>query len=151
MIIVRYGDDFVAGFEHQDDAQQFHADLRERFATFDLQLHADKTRLIEFGRFAALDRRRRGVGKPETFDLLGFTHICAKTRNGRFTLKRVTISKRMQAKLRDVKFALMQRRHLPIPEQGHWLGSVVRGHVAYYGVPGNSDAIIAFRTQAIRH
>jgi RNA-directed DNA polymerase len=151
MIIVRYGDDFVAGFEHQHDAQRFQVDLRERFATFCLELHADKTRLIAFGRHVARRRQVRGDGKPETFDFLGFTHICAKTRNGRFMLKRVTISERMQAKLREVKLALMQRRHLPIPEQGRWLASVVRGHVAYDGVPGNSDAIIAFRTQAIRH
>jgi RNA-directed DNA polymerase len=151
MVIVRFADDFIVGFEHRDDAERFHADLRERFAGFALELNADKTRLIEFGRFAALDRRRRGVGKPETFDFLGFTHICAKTRNGRFTLKRVTIAKRMRAKLREVKLALMQRRHLPIPEQGRWLASVVRGHLAYYAVPGNSDAIIAFRTQVTRH
>jgi RNA-directed DNA polymerase len=151
VIIVRYGDDFVAGFEHRDDAERFHADLRERFAKFALELHADKTRLIEFGRFAALTRWRRGAGKPETFAFLGFTHICAKTRNGRFLLKRVTISKRMRAKLREIKLALSQRRYLPIPEQGRWLASVVRGHLAYYAVPGNSDAIIAFRTQAIRH
>jgi group II intron reverse transcriptase/maturase len=151
MIIVRYGDDFIAGFEHHDDAQRFHADLRERFASFCLDLHAEKTRLIEFGRFAARDRKARSLGKPETFDFLGFTHICAKTRSGRFMLKRVTISKRMRAKLREVKLALMQRRHLPIPEQGRWLASVVRGHLAYYAVPGNSDAIIAFRVQATRH
>jgi RNA-directed DNA polymerase len=151
MVIVRFADDFIVGFEHRDDAERFYADLRERFAGFALELNADKTRLIEFGRFAALDRRRRGVGKPETFDFLGFTHICAKTRNGRFTLKRVTIAKRMRAKLREVKLALMQRRHLPIPEQGRWLASVVRGHLAYYAVPGNSDAIIAFRTQVTRH
>jgi group II intron reverse transcriptase/maturase len=151
MVIVRFADDFIVGFEHRDDAERFHADLRERFAGFALELNADKTRLIEFGRFAALDRRRRGLGKPETFDFLGFTHICAKTRNGRFTLKRVTIAKRMRAKLRELKLALMQRRHLPIPEQGRWLASVVRGHLAYYAVPGNSDAIIAFRTQVTRH
>jgi group II intron reverse transcriptase/maturase len=151
MVIVRFADDFIVGFEHRDDAERFHADLRERFAEFALELNADKTRLIEFGRFAALDRRRRGVGKPETFYFLGFTHICAKTRNGRFALKRVTIAKRMRAKLREVKLALMQRRHLPIPEQGRWLASVVRGHLAYYAVPGNSDAIIAFRTQVTRH
>ncbi len=151
MIVVRFADDFIVGFEHQEDAQRFQAELRERFARFALELNAEKTRLIEFGRFAALDRKRRNLGKPETFDFLGFTHICAKTRRGRFTLKRVTISKRMRAKLRELKLELMRRRHLPIPEQGRWLASVVRGHLAYYAVPGNSDAIIAFRTQVTRH
>ena len=151
VIIVRYGDDFVAGFEHRDDAQRFHADLRERFAKFALELHAEKTRLIEFGRFAARGRKARGLGKPETFTFLGFTHICARTRNGRFLLKRVTISKRMRAKLSIVKDELMRRRHQPVPEQGQWLASVVRGHLAYYAVPGNIDAVEAFRTQAIKH
>jgi RNA-directed DNA polymerase len=151
VIIVRFADDFVVGFEHRDDAERFHADLRERFAQFALELHAEKTRLIEFGRFAARDRKARGRGKPETFQFLGFTHICATTQNGRFMLRRITISKRMQAKLRDVKVELMRRRHLPIPEQGQWLASVVRGHRAYYAVPGNIDAIEAFRTQATRH
>ncbi len=152
MVIVRFADDFVAGFEHQADAQRFLADLRERFAKFCLELHPDKTRLIEFGRNAARKRKARGVGKPETFDFLGFTHICGKTKkSGRFWLKRVTISKRMRAKLREVKTELMRRRHLPIPEQGKWLGSVVRGHLAYYAVPGNTDTVAAFRTQVTRH
>jgi RNA-directed DNA polymerase len=151
VIIVRFADDYIAGFEHRDDAERFLRDLRERFAKFALELHPEKTRLIEFGRHAARNRRARGLGKPETFGFLGFTHIGAKTRSGRFTLKRVTDSKRMRAKLREVKTELMQRRHLPIPEQGQWLASVVRGHCAYYAVPGNSDAIIAFRTQATRH
>jgi len=151
VIIVRYGDDFVAGFEHRDDAERFLVDLRERFAKFALELHPEKTRLIEFGRFAALDRKARGLGRPETFDFLGFTHICAKTRRGGFKLKRITISKRMRAKLREVKHSLMARRHLPIPEQGQWLASVVRGHLAYYAVPDNIDAVAAFRTEAIRH
>ncbi|MGH7383418.1 MAG: group II intron reverse transcriptase/maturase, partial [Candidatus Methylomirabilales bacterium] len=151
VIIVRFADDFVAGFEHQADAQRFLADLRERLAKFGLELHADKTRLIEFGRFAAERRARRGLGKPETFDFLGFTHICAKNKKGRFWLKRVTISKRMRTKLREVADQLMRRRHLPIPEQGRWLASVARGHFAYYAVPGNSRAIRAFRDQAIRH
>jgi RNA-directed DNA polymerase len=95
-------DDFVAGFEHQGDAQQFLSDLRERLAKFSLELHPDKTRLIEFGRTAARTRAARGVGKPETFDFLGFTHICGKSKNGRFWLKRITISKRMRAKLAEV-------------------------------------------------
>lgn len=151
MIIVRFADDFVAGFEHQDDAQRFLADLRERFTKFALELHADKTRLIEFGRHAAKNRSVRGLGKPETFDFLGFTHICAKSKNGWFWLKRVTIPKRMRAKLAEVKDQLKRRQHLPIPEQGRWLASVMRGHFAYYAVPGNTETIQAFRKQATRH
>jgi RNA-directed DNA polymerase len=151
VIIVRFADDFVAGFEHHSDATRFLRDLRERFAKFSLELHPDKTRLIEFGRFAAERRAARGLGKPETFDFLGFTHISTKTKTGRFMLKRITISKRMRAKLKEVKDQLKRRRHQPVPEQGRWLGSVVRGHLAYYAVPGNSTAIRAFRTQATRH
>jgi RNA-directed DNA polymerase len=151
VILTRFADDFVAGFEHRADAQRFLRDLRERFAKFALELHPDKTRLIEFGRFAARDRKARGLGKPETFDFLGFTHICAKDKNGRFALKRITVSKRMRAKLHEVKDELKHRRHLPIPEQGQWLGSVVRGHLAYYAVPGNDGAIFAFRGQVARH
>jgi len=148
---VRFADDLVVGFEHRDDAERFHADLRARLAKFCLELNAEKTRLIEFGRFAAQARKARGLGRPETFDFLGFTHICAKTRRGRFKLKRITISKRMRAKLRGVKTSLMRRRHLPIPEQGRWLASVVRGHCAYYAVPDNGDAVRAFRDQAAKH
>jgi RNA-directed DNA polymerase len=151
VIVVRFADDFIAGFEHQADAQRFLADLRERFAKFGLDLHQGKTRLIEFGRHAARRRKARGLGKPETFDFLGFTHICGKTRDGRFGLRRVTISKRMRAKLHEVRKELMRRRHLPVPEQGRWLASVVRGHCAYYAVPGNSKAVRAFRDQAVRH
>jgi RNA-directed DNA polymerase len=151
VIIVRFADDFIVGFEHQGDARQFLRDLRERFAKFSLELHPGKTRLIEFGRFAARDRRARGLGKPETFGFLGFTHMCGKDRNGRFALRRTTISKRMRAKLREVKDQLRRRRHLPIPEQGRWLGSVVRGHYAYYAVPGNESAIFAFRGQVTWH
>jgi len=151
VVIVRWADDFVVGFEHQDDAQRFLAALRERFAKFAVELNAEKTRLIEFGRNAAWRRRSRGLGKPETFEFLGFTHICARTRGGRFVLKRVTSSKRMRAKLREVKVQLKARRHLPVPDQGRWLASVVRGHLAYYAVPGNSDAILAFRTQVAQH
>ena len=147
VIIVRFADDFVVGFEHQGDAKQFLQDLRERFAKFALELHPDKTRLIEFGRFAAERRAARGLGKPETFDFLGFTHMCGKTREGRFWLRRITISKRMRAKLREVKDELRRRRHQPIPEQGRWLGSVVRGHLAYYAVPGNIRAVRSFRTR----
>ena len=151
VIIVRFADDFVAGFEHQADARQFLSDLRERFAKFGLELHPGKTRLIEFGRNAARARAARGDRKPETFDFLGFTHMCGQTKNGRFWLKRKTISKRMRAKLAEVNDQLKRRRHLPIPEQGRWLASVVRGHRAYYAVPGNTDAVAAFRTQVTRH
>jgi group II intron reverse transcriptase/maturase len=147
VIIVRWADDFVMGFEHQADAQRFLSELRERFAKFGLELHPDKTRLIEFGRFAATNRRARGLGKPETFDFLGFTHICARMRDGRFWVRRITISKRMRAKLREVKDQLKRRRHQPIPEQGRWLASVVQGYRAYYAVPGNRVAVAAFRTQ----
>ena len=151
VILVRYADDIVAGFEQQADAQQFLEDLRERFAKFNLELHSGKTQLIEFGRLAALDRKKRGLPKPETFEFLGFTHICARTRAGHFKVKRITSKKRMQAKLSEVKTSLNRRRHLSIPDQGRWLASVVRGHCAYYAVPDNSWAIQAFRRRAIWH
>jgi group II intron reverse transcriptase/maturase len=151
MIIVRFADDFIVGFEYQDDAQRFLTDLRERFAKFGLELHDGKTRLIEFGRHATRRRKACGLGKPETFDFLGFTHLCGKTRDGRFGLRRITISKRMRTKLRELKQQLQRQRHQPVPEQGRWLASVVRGHLAYYAVPGNSKAIRAFHTQATRH
>jgi group II intron reverse transcriptase/maturase len=150
VIIVRFADDFIVGFEYQDDAQRFLRDLRERFAKFGLELHPDKTRLVEFGRYAAERRQARGLGKPETFDFLGFTHICARMRDGRFWVRRITISKRMRAKLRGVKDQLVRRRYQPIPEQGRWLASVVRGHRAYYAVPGNRAAVATFRTQVTR-
>jgi RNA-directed DNA polymerase len=151
VIIVRFADDFVMGFEDYQDACRFLHDLRERFAKFGLELHPGKTRLIEFGRFAAANRQKRGAGKPETFDFLGFTHICAKMRDGRFWVRRITVSKRVRAKLAEVKDQLRRRQHLPVPEQGRWLGSVVRGHCAYYAVPGNRKAVAAFRTQVTRH
>ena len=147
MIIVRFADDFVVGFQYLGDAKRFLSDLRERFAKFSLELHPDKTRLIEFGRFAAPDRRKRGLAKPETFDFLGFTHLCGKTRDGRFCLRRITIKKRLRAKLKQVKAELRRRRHWPIPEQGRWLASVLRGHLNYYAVPGNIDSVSAFRDQ----
>jgi RNA-directed DNA polymerase len=151
VIVVRYADDFVVGFQHRADAERFRADLRERFARFGLGLHEEKTRLIEFGRFAALSRETRGLPKPETFEFLGFTHISAKSRNGWFKLQRITSKKRLRAKLREVKTELMRRRHLPIAEQGRWLESVVRGHSAYYAVPDNGQAITAFRDGVTRH
>jgi group II intron reverse transcriptase/maturase len=151
VIVVRYADDYIVGFQHQDDARRFLADLRDRLAIFGLELQGEKTRLIEFGRFAARNRAARGQRKPLTFDFLGFTHICSKTKNGRFMLKRITVAKRMQAKLREINLELKRRRHLPIAVQGRWLASVVRGHFAYYAVPGNSDAMIAFHDQVTRH
>ncbi len=150
MIVTRFADDFIVGFEHLGDAKQFLNDLRERFAKFNLELHPDKTRLIEFGRYAARNRKARGLGKPETFAFLGFTHICGRTKTGAFWLRRVTIAKRLRAKLKQVRAELMRRRHLPIPEQGRWLASVVRGHANYYAVPGNLDAVAQFRTQVTR-
>jgi RNA-directed DNA polymerase len=135
VVVVRWADDFIVGFEHHEDAVRFQEELRERFAKFGLELNAEKTRLIEFGRHADRDRRARGLGKPETLSFLGFTHICAKTRTRRFKLKRITDSKRMAAKLREVKTELMRRRHLPVPVQGQWLASVVRGHLAYTPCP----------------
>jgi hypothetical protein len=149
VIVVRFADDIVLGFQSEMDAKSFRGELEERFRKFKLELHPDKTRLIEFGPFAADNRRRRGEGKPETFAFLGFTHICAKKRsNGRFTVLRQTIRKRLQAKLSEVKAELRRRMHDPIPEQGRWLHSVVGGHIRYYGVPMNSPALIIFRFQA---
>jgi len=151
VVIVRYADDFIVGFEYRADAERFLADLSERLAKFSMGLKAEKTRLIEFGRNAAGRRRQGGLGRPETFDFLGFTHACGKSKSGWFALRRFTIKKRMLAKLREVKTELSRRRHQPIPEQGRWLGSVVRGHFAYYAVPGNYDRIEAFRRQVTRY
>src|SRR6188472_1951653 len=152
MVIVRFADDAVVGFEHREDAERFWAELRDRLANFGLELHAEKTRLIEFGRNAARDRRARGLGKPETFQFLGFTHACDRTRKtGRFKLRRITDSKRMRAKLLAVKREMARRMHLPIPEQGAWLASVLRGHYGYYAVPDNIEALRAFRQGIIRH
>lgn len=145
VVVVRWADDFVVGFQHRDEAERFLAELRERFAKFGLELHPDKTRLIEFGRFADSNRRGRGGGKPETFDFLGFTHSCAKTRAGKFTVLRQTMRKRLRTKLSEVKAELRRRMHDPVPEQGAYLRSVVRGHYRYYGVPLNGPAMNAFR------
>jgi RNA-directed DNA polymerase len=151
VILVRFADDYVAGFERREDAERFLADLRDRFAGFGLELHPEKTRLIEFGRFAARDRERRGDRKPETFEFLGFTHICATSRTGRFKLKRITSKKKMRAKLKAVKTEMMRRRDHPIPDQGRWLASVLIGHYGYYAVPDNSQALRGFRERLIRH
>ena len=149
---MRFADDFVVGFEHRKDAERFWADLRGRLAEFNLELNAEKTRLIEFGRFAAQTRKRRGLGKPETFRFLGFTHACGKTRkSGRFKLKRTTDSKRMRVKLAALKGEIERRRHLPIPEQGDWLARALQGHYNYYAVPDNIEALRAYRYQTRRH
>ena len=151
VIVVRFADDIVLGFQVKADAERFWAELTERFRKFHLELHPEKTRLLEFGPYAADNRRRRGEGKPETFNFLGFTHICGKKRsNGRFTVIRQTIRKRLQAKLSEVKVDLRRRLHDPIPAVGTWLRSVVGGHIRYYGVPMNSPALHVFRFQVGR-
>jgi RNA-directed DNA polymerase len=146
VIVVRWADDFVVGFEHQSDAEQFHHELAERFAKFKLKLHPEKTRVIEFGRFAVNNRKRRGQGKPETFNFLGFTHICGQTRSqGMFTVLRRTMSQRKRAKLKEIKTELSKRMHQPVPEVGKWLRTVVGGHNRYYGVPTNLQSLSVFR------
>ena len=152
VIVVRYADDFVVGFQHRRDAEAFHQALKDRFGKFGLSLHPEKTRLIEFGRFAADSRRKRGEGKPETFTFLGFTHICGKKHwSKEFIVKRATASKRLRAKIMDVKESLTRRLHEPIPAVGAWLGRVVRGYFTYHGVPGNMARLESFRTAVVRH
>jgi group II intron reverse transcriptase/maturase len=151
VIITRFADDFIVGFQYQDDAEKFLGELRGRLAKFALELHPDKTRLIEFGPHAARMRKARGEGKPETFTFLGFRHIARTTRQGRFWVQRITDKKKMTAKLKSVKAELTRRRHLPVPEQGRWLASVIKGHEAYYAVPGNAEAVQAFRYHVTRH
>lgn len=151
VIIVRYADDTVIGFQYRAEAEHFLQILRKRLAKFGLELHNEKTRLIEFGRYAAANRAARGEDKPETFDFLGFTHICAKTRkNNHFTVRRKTIAKRLRDKAKAVREEIMRRRHDPVPEQGKWLCSVVQGHFNYFAVPGNKPSIDAFRTEVIK-
>ena len=146
--VVRYADDFVMGFQYQSDAERFHAELNKRMEAFGMELHSDKTRLIEFGRFAAGNRKKRGQEKPETFDFLGFTHICSTRRkDGKYKLQRKTIGKRLRRKIKEVRQILHRHRHKPVSEQGRWLRSVVVGHFNYYGVPGNRKALDTFRTQ----
>jgi group II intron reverse transcriptase/maturase len=145
VVVVRYCDDFIVGFQHKSDAQRFLKELRERFARFHLELHPDKTRLIEFGRDADQNRRGRGQGKPETFDFLGFTHSCDKTRRGDFIVLRQTRRKKMRAKLKEIKQWLREHLHDPVPEVGKYLAKVIRGHFRYYGVPRNGPALCVFR------
>jgi group II intron reverse transcriptase/maturase len=150
VIVVRYADDTVLGFQYQKDADCFLEDLRERLKKFGLELHPDKTRRIEFGRFAEQSRKKRGEGKPETFDFLGFTHISGKDRNGKFALKRKTIAKRMRAKLHEIKQELRRRMHDPVEQTGKWLRSVVQGYFNYYAVPGNLQRLSVFRERVTR-
>jgi group II intron reverse transcriptase/maturase len=145
VIIVRYADDIVAGFSHEAEARRFVAELRERLEKFALSLHPDKTRVLEFGRFAAKNRAMQSLGKPETFDFLGFTHIAACDSRNVFQLQRKTRRDRLRVALRGIKESLRQRRHEPISAQGEWLGRVVRGYFAYHAVPTNFRSLDAFR------
>ena len=157
VIVVRYADDFVMGFQHRHEAERFLKDLQERMAKFGLELHPEKTRLIEFGRYAALNlekqgRDQRGDGKPETFDFLGFKHMCGKTRKNKcFVVKRETLAKRLSAKLEEVKETLMRNRHEPLKKMANWLGGVIRGYFNYHAVPGNIDRLTFFRSETIRN
>jgi RNA-directed DNA polymerase len=152
VIIVRYADDFVVGFEKEQAARSFLKDLAERLAKFSLELHPDKTRLLEFGRYAARKRGRTGQGKPETFDFLGFTHICSQIRKtGEFTVRRHPIRKRLRKKLKEIGREMRKRRHEPVAVMGRWLGSVVRGVFNYYAVPGTCEILTSFRRAACRH
>jgi hypothetical protein len=145
MIMVRYADDIVVGFQREADARRFWDDMRERLRAFSLTLHPEKTRLIEFGRFAAQNRQKRGLGKPETFKFLGFVFISGKSRQGDFQIRRKSRGDRMMAKLQEIKEALRKRRHEPIPEVGKWLAQVVAGYFAYHAVPTNSTALLTRR------
>ena len=149
--IVRYADDFVVGFQHRDDAERCLAEMRARFARFGLDVHSEKTRLIEFGRFASENRARRGEGKPETFAFLGFTHRCGKRwSDGRFTVQRQSLAQRLRAKVKEVREWLKAHRHDPVPALGRWLRSVVRGYFNYHAVPGNRQALWIFQKEASR-
>lgn len=151
VMVVRYADDFIVGFQHRSDAERFLGELRERMRQFALELHPEKTRLLEFGRYAAENRRKRGQGKPETFNFLGFTHICGRARKGGyFVLNRQTIAKRLRAALQETKTELRRRMHQPVREQGKWLGSVVRGYFAYHAVPTNNRALSSYRFEILR-
>ena len=147
VILVRYADDTVAGFQHYAEACRFRDELKANFAQYALELHPEKTRILEFGRFAAENREKRGERRPETFDFLGFTHICGKSRAGKFQVQRRTSQKRMTRKLKEIGEELRKKMHSPIPEVGRWLGSVVRGHQQYYGVPLNYRALATFHHQ----
>jgi group II intron reverse transcriptase/maturase len=150
VIVIRYADDSVLGFQHRAEADRFLEDYRERLGKFGLELHPDKTRRIEFGRYAELNRKCRGEGKPETFDFLGFTHISGTNRRGYFTVKRKSSGKRMRAKLQQIKQQLRSRMHQPVAQTGEWLKSVVQGYFNYHAVPGNIDSLGVFRERVTR-
>ena len=150
MIIVRYADDFVIGFQYYEEAEAFLAALHKRLSNYELTLHPQKTRLIEFGKYASGDRKRKGKGKPETFDFLGFTHICTKNRKGDFFLRRKTKRKRFKRKLDEVKGELKKRMHAKVDDTGKWLAKVISGYTNYYGVPGNMDTVREFYKQCVR-
>ena len=150
MIILRFADDIVVGFEQEADARRFWDEMRERFEDFALSLHPAKTRLLEFGRFAASNRARKGLGKPETFNFLGFTMICGRSRFGNFVIRRKTRRDRLRAKLKEIKEELRRRRHQPIPEQGQWLRQVVNGYFGYHAVPTNGRVLGIFRHHVMR-
>jgi hypothetical protein len=151
MVVVRYADDVVLGFQHEGAAARFRADLQDRLQRFGLELNTEKTRLIRFGKFAADQRRNLGQGKPDTFDFLGFTHICGRTRAGGFLLHRHTSMSRMRVRLVAIRDELRRRRHLPVADQGKWLRDVVRGYFAYHAVPTNVERLDAFRIEVARH
>src|SRR6267378_4027880 len=151
VVVIRYADDTILGFQHQADADRFLENLRERLGKFGLELHPDKTRRIEFGRFAEENRKRRGEDKPETFDFLGFQHISGKNGIGRFTVRRPPLRKRMRAKLREIKQQLRERMHDPVRQTGQWLKSIMQGHFNYYAVPGNLDSLGVFRDRGLGH
>jgi group II intron reverse transcriptase/maturase len=150
VIVVRYADDFIVGFEHRWEAERFLSEVRERLARFGLELHPQKTRLIEFGRYARRDREQRGEGKPETFNFLGFTHYCGSTRSGGYRVMRQTQMTRLRSRLGELKTELKRRLHEPVPVVGKWLQSVVLGSNRYYGVPGNMRAMVRFRLEVGR-
>lgn len=149
VVVIRYADDTIAGFQYQTDADHFLENLRERLGKFGLELHPDKTRRIEFGRFAEQNRERRGEGRPETFDFLGFTHISGKNGLGRFMVRRTTIRKRMRAKLRPINQQPRERMHDPVPQTGQWFQSIVQGYFHYYAVPGNLTSLGVFRDRVL--
>jgi RNA-directed DNA polymerase len=152
VVIARYADDFVLGFQYRDEAESFLKQLRERMAEFGLELHSEKTRLIEFGRFAEGNRKRDGAGKPETFNFPGFTHICSTIhKSGKFTVMRKTVGKRMTAKLQDIAAKLRKRINDPIEQTGNWLNQVVRGYYNYHAIPGNLRRLYRFRRETARH
>jgi group II intron reverse transcriptase/maturase len=150
VILIRYADDSVLGFQYEEEATGFLEAMKERLAKFGLTLHPQKTRLIEFGRYAAQRRKKRGLGRPETFDFLGFTHCCSKTRQGRFKILRLTIKKRLRATLADIREKLKRKRHESIGQVGAWLKRVMRGYFNYHAVPDNLKRLAGFRDEVCR-